>query len=90
MNNPGKRLYKKSDMTRIFRMTLPPAIVALALSLRGPITAAAQDSRGKILGRVVDSTGAVLPGVPVKAVNAGTNVEFTGRTNEIGNYEIPL
>lgn len=50
--------------------------------------ALAQETRGKIAGRVLDPTGAVIPGVPVKATNAQTNVAAAGVTNASGNFEI--
>src|SRR5262249_18963572 len=52
------------------------------------LPAFSQETRGRITGRVVDSTAAVVPGVEVHATNTATNIAFTGRTNESGNFEI--
>lgn len=47
----------------------------------------AQDPRGSIVGQVTDPTGAVVPGVTVRLTHVETNVTFTARSNEQGNYE---
>ena len=51
---------------------------------------AGQDYRGSLLGRITDATGAVVPGVSITVVNEGTNVPSTTRSNEEGNYLVPL
>jgi len=50
----------------------------------------AQDYRGSLLGRITDATGAVVPGVSITVVNEATNVPSTTRSNEEGNYLVPL
>jgi len=53
-------------------------------------SAVAQQSTGRLLGTVKDQTGAVIPGAMVKATNVGTGLERMIRTNEGGDYSIPL
>ncbi len=62
------------------------------LLLAVPICANAQsqDSRGNIVGRVIDPTGAVVPGTEVKAVSESRGVTVSTKTNEAGNYVLPL
>ncbi|MEN6546397.1 MAG: carboxypeptidase-like regulatory domain-containing protein, partial [Armatimonadia bacterium] len=50
----------------------------------------AQDYRGSVLGRITDATGAVVPDVSITVVNEGTNVPSTTRSNQEGNYLVPL
>src|SRR5262249_1139813 len=50
----------------------------------------AQQSTARLLGTVKDQTGAVIPGAMVKATNVGTGQERMIRTNEGGDYSIPL
>src|SRR5215813_5130540 len=50
----------------------------------------AQQSTARLLGTVKDQTGAVIPGAMVKATNVGTGLERMMRTNEGGDYSIPL
>lgn len=52
--------------------------------------AQSQDSRGNIVGRVLDPTGAVVPGTEVKAVSDSRGVSVSTKTNEAGNYVLPL
>jgi hypothetical protein len=51
-------------------------------------TAAAQSGLATITGIVSDASKASLPGLSVIATNQATNVEYTGVTNEAGNYII--
>src|SRR5262249_53247125 len=53
-------------------------------------SAVAQESTARLLGTVKDQTGAVIPGAMVKATNVGTGLERMIRTNEGGDYSIPL
>ncbi len=50
----------------------------------------AQDYRGSLLGRVTDATGATVPGASISVVNEATNVPNRSRTNEEGNFLVPL
>jgi len=45
--------------------------------------------RGTFTGLVSDPTGAVIPGATVTAMNEGTNVSSTRKTNSEGFYTIP-
>src|SRR5262245_9680814 len=60
------------------------ASAALVLSA----TVAAQTGLATVTGIVSDSSGGAIPGLTVSAVNQATNIAFTGRTNEAGNYII--
>lgn len=48
--------------------------------------ALAQLTRGYISGTLTDASGAVVAGAAVKIVNAGTNIERSLNTNEVGVY----
>ena len=60
---------------------LAACILALSSSLLAQVTG------GALVGVVTDPSGAVLPKVEVQALNAGTNVVATTRTNDVGYYE---
>ena len=49
----------------------------------------AQGTSATINGRISDPQGNIVPGVDVRAVNIGTNVEYRSKTNEAGIYVIP-
>jgi hypothetical protein len=44
----------------------------------------------QITGTIVDSSGAIVPGVAVTVVNEETGIKWEARTNEVGNYVVPL
>ena len=68
-----------------------------AFSLRSPpwpsrfcaaTSAFAQTGAAQITGLVTDETGAAAPGATVSALNQASNVEYTGISNQSGNYAI--
>src|SRR3954447_23962821 len=59
----------------------------LVVALTGSC-AIAQDITASITGVVHDASGAVVPGATVRALNTGTNAEFTATTNTEGQYTI--
>lgn len=63
------------------------SVIAVAgLTLTPPVEA--QTGLATVTGIVSDETGGSVPGVPVTATNQGTNIAYTGVTNEAGNYII--
>jgi hypothetical protein len=71
-------------MTRLLRLVgLCTLLVACV-----PGFAEAQSGTGSITGLVTDDTGGALPGVTITATNQNTNVNYTGVSNEAGNYTI--
>ncbi len=67
-------------------------IVSLLLTLAfvlGLLPAAhAQTGAASITGLVTDASGAAAPGVTVTATNRATNVDYSGASNQAGNYTI--
>jgi hypothetical protein len=71
----------------VHRLVLRMAVYALAgLVLTTP--AFGQTGLAAVTGIVSDSSGGPVPGVTVTATNQGTNVAYTGVTNQAGNYII--
>lgn len=68
-------------------MAKPMRILLLLTSLCAA-SAAAQDVRATILGFVSDSTGAAVPAARISLKNVGTGVNYTGVSNDSGNYDI--
>ncbi len=62
-------------------------VLGLALAALCPALYA-QTGAASITGLVSDATGAAAPGVTVTAVNQATNVEYSGTSNNAGNYTI--
>ncbi|HNY41556.1 MAG TPA: carboxypeptidase-like regulatory domain-containing protein, partial [Bryobacteraceae bacterium] len=58
----------------------------LAFTVLFASCALAQLTRGYISGTLTDASGAVVAGAAVKIVNAGTNIERSLNTNEVGVY----
>jgi len=52
------------------------------------VPAVAQTGLATITGIVLDESGAAVPGVTVTATSQGTNIAYTGATNQAGNYII--
>lgn len=69
--------------TRVLKLFLFLALIALAIPVRG------QSTYGTISGTVEDATKALIPGVMVTAANVNTGVVSMGITNETGAYNIP-
>lgn len=63
-------------------------IVLLAVGLLAPGVAQGQTGAASLTGLVTDSTGAAVPGATVTATDQATNVEYTGISNESGNYAV--
>jgi hypothetical protein len=53
-----------------------------------PAAALAQTGAASLTGLVKDGSGAVVPGATVTATNQATNVDYTGISNDAGNYTI--
>jgi outer membrane receptor protein involved in Fe transport len=63
------------------------AVLLLGLAALAP-PLHAQTGAASITGLVTDTSGAATPGVTVTATNQATNVEYSGTSNEAGNYAI--
>src|SRR5579859_6908267 len=82
----------KFFLTRVFDMGFMGRSLGLSLALLAGATWLFQAgpafsqgiATGSISGTVTDPTGAIVPGAKVTAVNAATNQEFSGTTNEAG------
>lgn len=61
-------------------------VTLLLLALTAPL--GAQETRGQITGHVQDSSQAVVVGAEIRATNTATNVSYTAKTNETGDYLI--
>lgn len=64
------------------------SIYLLALLGLVPL-AVAQNPTASVVGRVVDATGAVIPGVAIKVTNVETNQNYSGLSNQVGDYTVP-
>lgn len=64
------------------------AVFAVHVALLAMMTAHAQMGTATITGRVADSTGAVIQAAEVTVVNADTNFQYKGTTNNEGIYRI--
>ena len=73
---------------RIDRVRAASPWLAFVLVLASGSPALAQTGAASITGLVTDQSGAAAPGVTVSAVNQATNVEYTGVSNDAGNYTI--
>jgi hypothetical protein len=67
---------------------LPRLVLTVVFALGLGSAAHAQTGAASITGLVTDQSGAATPGVTVSAVNQATNVEYTGTSNDAGNYTI--
>jgi hypothetical protein len=74
-------------MSRLPTLVVRASLVAL-LAFVLPATSAAQTGLATITGIVSDESGGAVPGLTVTATNQGTNIAYTGVTNEAGNYII--
>ena len=72
-------------MSRVMRLFVLTSLLVLALT---PLPSSAQTGLATVTGLVTDNTGAAVPGVAVTATNQGTNVDYTGVSNEAGAYVI--
>ena len=72
-------------MSRVMRLFVLTSLLVLALT---PLPSSAQTGLATVTGLVTDNTGAAVPGVTVTATNQGTNVDYTGVSNEAGAYVI--
>jgi len=68
---------------------LPVCLLGLC-SFLIPYRAFAQADKGTILGTIQDETGAVVPEVAVKVTEVNTNIVHTAKTNDTGNFTLPL
>ncbi len=74
-------------MRRLSRSILRLTFVALAALI--PLSdAAGQTGLATVTGIVSDASGGAVPGLTVTATNQATNINYTGVTNEAGNYII--
>ncbi|HEV2177003.1 MAG TPA: TonB-dependent receptor [Terriglobia bacterium] len=66
-------------------------VLALSVLLCGlSRMALAQVVKGSISGSVVDSTGAVVPGATIKATSESTGEQYTGVTDQAGQFHLAL
>jgi len=69
-----------------------PALRGYALfciaNLLFPVLGMAQAISGNLVGTITDSSGALVPNAQLTAVNTATNVTYTGKSNESGQYRI--
>ena len=72
-------------MSRVMRLFVLTSLLVLAIT---PLPSSAQTGLATVTGLVTDNTGAAVPGVAVTATNQGTNVDYTGVSNEAGAYVI--
>src|SRR3982751_6365646 len=70
----GKGMLRKIQLLLVIALTASCAL--------------AQDVTASITGVVRDASGAVVPNATVRALNLGTNAEFTTTTNAEGQYTI--
>jgi len=68
------------------RVARPWLAVILVFALKG--TAFAQTGAASITGLLTDQSGAAVPAATVTATNQATNVPYTARSNDAGNYTI--
>ncbi len=62
-------------------------LVALLLSCA---SAAYAQLTAQIVGTISDASGGVIPGVTVTVINEGTGIKWEAKTNQVGNYTVPL
>src|SRR5690349_14646337 len=62
---------------------LSSLLFCMAMPLRG------QSTDATITGQITDPQGRVVPDVEVDAVNIGTNIKYSSKTNGSGIYVIP-
>jgi hypothetical protein len=70
------------------RLFLSNVLLGLAVGLLAPGTALAQTGAASMTGFVSDQSAASMPGATVTATNQATNVEYSGISNEAGNYTL--
>src|SRR5262245_10081645 len=58
--------------------------------IASPAIMLGQTVTATLTGNVSDQSGAVVPGATVKAVNQGTQIEYTAEANGAGVYTIPF
>lgn len=75
---------------RLARHSLRPALAVFSLALYTPCPATAQTAQAAIVGTCADPSGASVPNGSITARNVATNAQFQARTNESGNYVLPL
>lgn len=66
------------------------AIAALSLLALAPATLFAQATSASLSGRVTDPSAASVPDAQISAANLETGLKRETRTNEQGNYSVPL
>jgi Carboxypeptidase regulatory-like domain len=74
-------------MGALARLMVTLSVVTL-VSVIVPAPSAGQTGLAILTGIVSDESGAPIPGITVTATNQGTNIAYTGVTNQAGNYII--
>ncbi|MGH9659755.1 MAG: carboxypeptidase regulatory-like domain-containing protein [Bryobacteraceae bacterium] len=64
--------------------------LAIALAVFGAAQLAYPQLTGQLTGTVIDSSAAVIPDAAVTVVNESTGIKWDARTNQTGNYTVPL
>jgi hypothetical protein len=69
-------------------MLTGPLLLVLWLSVLVS-SSEAQETRGTIQGRILDNSGSTISGASVSVTNVATKVRSTGKTEELGAYNLP-
>lgn len=81
-------LRRRVTLSTSARTLLSMLVLTCVLALVSAAPVAAQTFRGTILGTVTDPNGAVIPGAQVMAINIGTGIMRSTRTDDEGSYTI--
>jgi hypothetical protein len=72
-----------------FRAVFAVPAILLAIACLVPFSSAQQSTNAQISGLVSDSSGASVSEASVKAIDTGTDVEYTSVSNDAGVYVLP-
>jgi hypothetical protein len=82
----NKRIKWLGKQTRLAPRALPIGLCLLLMS--GVATAQLEMERATITGTVTDKSGAVVSGATITATQEATNLSYTRKTNQAGEYTI--